>query len=175
MPTVKEVNYYGLDHAAVNKKFTGELTYLRTFTIRGHHWAVYKAANPNRELGHKDYMMLGCSGSGQWSVSGSTPEQMEIERYQDAVLCTSCDTVLYSINRHHYHKCGCSNETMVDGGKDYLRCGGYDMSKIIQVKLDLITGLLVDSPPSENNTVPRLARKPAAKKAKRSQRSEKKR
>lgn len=146
MPKIKEVNYYGLDHDQVAKSFGGDLTYVRTFSIRGHYWAVYHAANPDRSKGHKDYMMLGKDpNNGKWYVSGSTPEEMEKERMQSAVLCLECDTILYSINRHHFHKCGCQNETMVDGGKDYLRCGGKDMSKVHTVDLDLITGLPVDA------------------------------
>lgn len=140
-PTIKEVNYYGLKHDVVAEKFGGDLTYLRSFQIRGNTWAVYHAKNPNRELGHKDYMMLGQHPlNDQWYVSGSTPEEMEKERYQDAILCTGCNTVLYSIHRHHFHKCGCKNESFVDGGKDYLRCGGADLNLIQQVKLDLVTG-----------------------------------
>lgn len=145
---LKEVNYFGFDHKVVNENFGGELTYIRTFSIRGYHWAVYKAANPDREKGHKDYMMLCTSPTGVGGVgghvSGSTPEQMEAERYQEGVLCTGCDTVIYSINRHHFHKCGCKLEAFVDGGKDYLRRGGYSMESQDIVKIDLITGELVE-------------------------------
>lgn len=150
---LKEVNYYGLMHDKINEKFTGDLTYLRTFTVRGHHWAVYLAANPRTDLGHKKYMMLGCTydlsdmlsdPKPRWFVSGSTEEQMNEERFQSAVLCTECDTVLYSINRHHFHKCGCKNETFVDGGKDYLRYGGAKLSKIKKVEIDLVEGTLTE-------------------------------
>lgn len=140
---LKEVNYFGFDHAQVNKRFGGELTYLRTFTIRDHWWAVYKAARPDREKGHKDYMML-CTHDHGGNVSGSTPEQMEIERRQSAVLCHGCDTVLYSINRHHFHKCGCDLGTFVDGGKDYMRYGGANMAEISLVTIDLIDGTVVE-------------------------------
>ncbi len=149
---LKEVNYYGLNHEKINEKFSGDLTYIRTFSIRGHHWAVYRAANPNLELGHKRYMMLGCTYdvpvdltedlTRKWYVSGSTEQQMNEERFQEGVLCTACDTVLYSINRHHFHKCGCKNETFVDGGKDYLRFGGANLKLIERVEIDLVDGTL---------------------------------
>lgn len=191
--TLKEVNYYGLKHEEVAKKFTGGLTYVRSFQIRGNTWAVYKAANPDRELGRKDYMMLGKQPlTDKWYVSGCTPEDMEKERYQDAVMCANCQTVLYSINRHHYHTCDCENKTMVDGGKDYLRCGGVQMDLVLQVRLDLVTGLLVDleemaelntrqaaaraklrAEESQYSEKPKAKKKPAAKRAKRSQRSKK--
>jgi hypothetical protein len=147
---LKEVNYYGLDHAKVNEKFKGDLTYLRTFTIRGHHWAVYHAANPNRALGHKDYMMLGSTVDmadpqlrSNWYVSGSILEEMAVERVQEAVLCTKCDTIIYSINRHHFHYCPCG-AVFVDGGKDYLCHGGEGLRDLEIVKIDLVDGTLVE-------------------------------
>lgn len=44
--------------------------------------------------------------------------------------CLQCEVVLISHNRHDYKVCSCSNETTIDGGTDYLRYGGKDMSKI---------------------------------------------
>ncbi len=153
---LKEVNYYGFKHDVVNKMFTGGLTYIRTFMIRGHHWAVYRAANPDLSKGHKRYMMLGGQPDMghpeykmKYHVSGSTEQEMNEERFQQGVLCLGCDTVLYSINRHHYHSCGCPNETFVDGGKDYVRCGGVSMHLIEQVGIDLVDGTL-----TERNGVP---------------------
>lgn len=35
-----------------------------------------------------------------------------------------------SMNRHDYVLCECPNETMVDGGTDYIRCGGKDMTMV---------------------------------------------
>ena len=43
------------------------------------------------------------------------------------VRCKCCGTILQSLHRHDYKKCGCDNETMIDGGLDYVRCGGVDM------------------------------------------------
>lgn len=144
MIKVKEVNWYGIKHDEVPKKFEGELTYVRTFQVRGGIYAVYKNANPDRNKGHKDYMMLGQDPlTRQWYVSGISAEDMEKERFQEAVLCAQCDTIIYSIGVHHYHKCGCPNQTMVDGGKAYLRNGGKDRSKVIDIMLDLITGEIV--------------------------------
>lgn len=41
------------------------------------------------------------------------------------VECPDCKTRLFSHFRHDYKTCGCPNETMVDGGYDYMRCGGH--------------------------------------------------
>lgn len=46
------------------------------------------------------------------------------------IKCLECGTILESKHRHDFVTCGCKNETFVDGGKDYLRCGGVDMNKI---------------------------------------------
>lgn len=44
--------------------------------------------------------------------------------------CLECGTVLESTFRHDYVTCACPNNTMLDGGLDYVRFGGVDHSKI---------------------------------------------
>lgn len=39
------------------------------------------------------------------------------------VQCVKCDKRMFSFHRHDYKTCGCSNETMIDGGREYLRYG----------------------------------------------------
>lgn len=39
------------------------------------------------------------------------------------VQCMACKKRLFSLHRHDFKHCGCSNETYVDGGRDYLRYG----------------------------------------------------
>lgn len=46
------------------------------------------------------------------------------------VTCLECGEVLVSKNRHDYKTCSCPNETMIDGGNDYVRYGGKDLSKV---------------------------------------------
>ncbi|HRZ18529.1 MAG TPA: hypothetical protein P5136_00490 [Methanofastidiosum sp.] len=46
------------------------------------------------------------------------------------VKCLSCGEVLESKTRHDFRQCGCENHTFVDGGNDYMRVGGIDVSKI---------------------------------------------
>lgn len=53
-------------------------------------------------------------------------EQIILNRVQ----CKECSEILTSYHRHDYVKCSCPNETMTDGGQDYQRYGGQDMSKI---------------------------------------------
>ena len=46
------------------------------------------------------------------------------------VKCLECGTILESHYRHDYKTCTCPNQTVVDGGTDYLRYGGMDFSKV---------------------------------------------
>jgi hypothetical protein len=39
------------------------------------------------------------------------------------VRCPECKKRMFSLFRHHYWTCGCPNDTMVDGGREYLRYG----------------------------------------------------
>lgn len=57
---------------------------------------------------------------------------MEIEKriVHSQVTCLECMQVLVSEHRHDYKTCSCPNETMVDGGNDYMRYGGKDLSKV---------------------------------------------
>ena len=55
---------------------------------------------------------------------------MEIQIILNRIQCKNCGEVLTSYNRHDYKTCGCENETMVDGGTDYQRYGGKDLSLV---------------------------------------------
>lgn len=46
------------------------------------------------------------------------------------VQCRECGEVLTSYHRHDYKTCGCTNETMVDGGNEYQRYGGKDLDLV---------------------------------------------
>lgn len=62
------------------------------------------------------------------------------EHSHEGVACLSCGQVLISYYRHSYKTCGCSQQTMIDGGQeDYVRYGGKDLSLVRQV---LITPIL---------------------------------
>jgi hypothetical protein len=47
-----------------------------------------------------------------------------------AVKCLACGKILISKDRHDYKTCGCPQNTMVDGGDEYLRMGGKEMAKV---------------------------------------------
>lgn len=49
-----------------------------------------------------------------------------MNKYHFGVRCVVCDKRMFSFYTHDYKKCGCPNETMVDGGKSYLRFGWKD-------------------------------------------------
>jgi len=58
---------------------------------------------------------------------------------RNVVFCTSCNMELESFYTHDFQKCGCENETFCDGGTEYQRVGGKDLSKINV--LDATTGI----------------------------------
>lgn len=47
------------------------------------------------------------------------------------VVCKQCGDLLNSKHCHDFVQCKCSNETFVDGGDNYFRRGGKDMSLVI--------------------------------------------
>ena len=44
--------------------------------------------------------------------------------------CLVCKTVLESIHVHDYVTCGCPQQTMLDGGREYVRYGGAKLSNV---------------------------------------------
>lgn len=52
------------------------------------------------------------------------------------VMCPDCGARLVSLSRHDFQMCSCPFEAMVDGGSEYYRVGGKELSR-------LITGYLV--------------------------------
>jgi len=59
-------------------------------------------------------------------------------KYPGALQCLGCGVVLVSFHRHDFKTCSCKNETFIDGGCDYLRCGGKDLNKIQVLKLSKV-------------------------------------
>jgi hypothetical protein len=49
---------------------------------------------------------------------------------RNRVKCLYCGTVLESTSVHDFEACGCPNNTFTDGGLDYQRYGGIDMSVV---------------------------------------------
>ena len=54
----------------------------------------------------------------------------EVKNKVSKVLCTECGQILESVDRHDFVICKCPNQTSVDGGSDYTKCGGADLSKV---------------------------------------------
>jgi hypothetical protein len=150
----KDRTYYGFDHKVVAENFGGNPKFIREFEIADRTWAVYFCDTPDLTKGHTPYMMLGrfvtgLSGDSQIWVSGRTVEEMETLRWQQGILCQSCNTVLYSMGHHDFHVCGCENNTCVDGGRAYLRTLAADLSKTRVVTIDLLTSETFDSETGE--------------------------
>lgn len=60
----------------------------------------------------------------------------EVRRpYPNVIECLECGMILVSFNRHDYKTCSCRNETFIDGGSDYLRCGGINLDKVKVLKI----------------------------------------
>lgn len=138
-PKIKEANFFGLKHDWVNKEFEGDLTHVGDVCLEtGQTVAVYRAAKPNKKKGHKEFMLLQLSNRGG-VVAGMTHREMKKHAKHAAAHCLNCNTILYSVHRHHFHTCNCPNNTFVDGGKDYLRTGAMDMSKVVTGTLNVLT------------------------------------
>jgi hypothetical protein len=48
------------------------------------------------------------------------------------VECPDCKKRMFSFHVHDYKTCGCPNETMIDGGREYIRCGGHKRPSLIE-------------------------------------------
>lgn len=49
---------------------------------------------------------------------------------KNSVQCLECNMILVSKNRHDFQSCNCPNQAFVDGGKEYLRRGAKDFTKV---------------------------------------------
>jgi len=133
-PKEENDSWYGFNSENINKRFQGGLTYCGTFCILDEYnpVAVYHVASPDREKGHKDYLLLMSNGE-KGIVRGMDTNEIEPWRYQKGIKCNNCGDILYSRMRHDYRKCGCG-DSIVDGGRDYLKMGG----PAIPVTIDLL-------------------------------------
>lgn len=142
--TVKKEKWYNFDIDKVNNAFTGGFTFINEFCVKNNYnpSAVYKVKTPDKLKGHKKYALITKIGSHTF-ISGMSQAEINKWRYQHAIICLSCNTLLYSINRHHFHGCNCSNNTIIDGGREYLRYLGKDLKLIKPVIFDLLTNKVV--------------------------------
>lgn len=146
---LREFNYFGFNHDAVKKKFGEKLQFVceMPVPIMTKHGpvplpcAVYYNPEPDLKKSHKDYMLI-FSNADTYFVAGRSHKEMNMVWDIPGVVCRGCDTVLVSIDRHHFVQCGCENETFLDGGMDYQRIGGKDLSLIENVMVDMQTGAI---------------------------------
>lgn len=70
------------------------------------------------------------------------------------ILCMSCCVEVESKSRHDYQSCRCPQGSFVDGGDEYTRAGGMDLSKIKMHRQDAETGCIFipDGMVDENRT-----------------------
>lgn len=140
---IRKHNYFGFDHEAVKQKFEGNPVYCNDLDIDGRTWAVYYVAKPNKEKGHKNYMMLTNAGDRGMYVSGMDQARSFQHRKVTAMHCFKCDEVIYSPHRHAMITCECKSVS-IDGGSSYNRFlyqPGETMYKIII--LDALTDTVI--------------------------------
>lgn len=143
---LRDMNYFGFNHKAVNDKFGGDLEFVcempvplkTSYGMMPIPCAIYLAHNPDRSKGHKDYLLLFSQGE-TYMVTGRSVEEMEPLWNIPGIVCGKCQTVLLSIDRHHFVQCECHNETFLDGGMHYQRIGGKDLSLIGNVLVNMKT------------------------------------
>jgi hypothetical protein len=54
----------------------------------------------------------------------------------NAIECPTCHDIIFSRAHHDFHYCTCG-ETFIDGGFDYTRYGGKDLSLIQHHELEI--------------------------------------
>jgi hypothetical protein len=146
---LKDVNYYEYDHKRVCKVFEGELSYLGYICYQDRALAAYRNKKPNLQKGHKEVLLL-LEGM-DWEVesmkcwvSGMSLKDFKKHCKHDAIGCLECEEILYSLNRHHFHRCSCGNVS-VDGGKDYFRFDAKDPQKVILGVYNVLSGMFTQA------------------------------
>jgi aldehyde:ferredoxin oxidoreductase len=108
---------------------------------------VWHSKNPNRELGHKDYVVLKhrynpMLENNDMVIMGYDQEDMEKLSVKEAAACHNCNTVCWSLTRHDYHACRCKEDDKqiyVDGGSDYMRMSFGNQALYSMVTINFLT------------------------------------
>lgn len=148
---LKKVDWHGFVHEKVAEQFGGDLVFVNYINVgeKGDLVAaVYQARKPDRSKGHKEFMLLWkkydtIAKQSEWFVSGMEREEIEKHAHVVGLACLECKTALYSLDRHHFHRCGCANDLFVDGGKDYVHAGAKSLAKTSPVRINLLTDEIV--------------------------------
>lgn len=142
-----KVNWYGFNHEGVCARYN-VTRFVNSFCVYGEYSpvAVYYSAQPDRSLGHKDYLLLQLirdpeSGREYGMVRGMDEVEMVNYRFQDAIWCSQCDEVVFSVMRHDDRKCSCG-AVSIDGGADYVRVTDSEGVGTI-VTLDFVTDSII--------------------------------
>jgi len=65
-------------------------------------------------------------------------------------VCLCCGDILHSKHTHDYVMCGCENRSAVDGGFDYKKRSGKDLSKVkdcaTMAEARRVSALVLDKP-----------------------------
>lgn len=125
---------------------------------------VWHSKNPNRDLGHKDYVCLKhrynpMTESSDMVIMGYDLEDMKELSIKEAVVCHNCKTVCWSLTRHDFHACRCEEseaQVCVDGGSDYLKISYGKDANYEVLYLDFLTKM-VTKPKKENDDARKTA------------------
>lgn len=128
-----QVNWYGFDHKKVSETLGSEVEFCNSFCVNGEYRpvAVYKAKNPDRSKGHKDYVLLTDK-----FIRGMDQDEIDKFRYQQGIVCLKCGDAMFSVNRHDFKYCQCGS-CAVDGGREYLKILGFP-SDYKTIDIDLL-------------------------------------
>jgi hypothetical protein len=119
---ITDINYYCLDHSAVDKKFSGDLVYLGSWQLKGEDYtsAFYYVKNPDKSKGHKSFMLLS-SINGNFFVRGKEfLEILPLSEYP-TLECSFCKDIIYSPHRHTMVTCSCEKVCIDGGNSEYFR------------------------------------------------------
>lgn len=138
---IRRLNYYGLRHDKIAKKFKGGSEYLGDYPIRKENSltpsAIYASPKYDASLGHKPFFYL-TQINGSWYIGGLTyDEASKLLTRIPGLWCRTCGVVVYSCHRHHYATCRCGGAA-IDGGRDYQRYCIMPGADVVKVDIDLL-------------------------------------
>lgn len=127
-----------------------EVEYLGYWYVKDAPGYVWHSKNPNRDLGHKDYVILKhrynpITEQNDFVIMGYDREDMIPLSTKSAAACQHCKVICWSLTRHDYHACHCEDkekQICVDGGSDYMRMSFGSKAIWQDVDLDFINKMV---------------------------------
>lgn len=139
---IKKIDWYHLGDKELGEYLELNVRFINYFCINNQNnpSAVYENINSNPK--YKKYLAFTELGD-RVVLQQLNKEEIDKYRYQSAIWCKECNTVLYSVSRRHFNVCSCDNQTSIDGGRLYLKYRAKDMNKIQIVTIDLLNDNII--------------------------------